>query len=155
MDLRLPHSDFDGIDLTILQELSADARISFAELARRIGLSAPSTAERVKRLEDLGVITGYCATIAPAALGYGLEILIRARPLPGEMQNMVQALRDTPQITQCDRISGEDCFIARAHVRDVAEMETVIDRLIPFGATNSSVVQSQPVPPRLRQDLKS
>lgn len=155
MDLRLPHSDFDGIDLTILQELSADARISFAELARRIGLSAPSTGERVKRLEDLGAITGYRATIAPAALGYGLEILIRARPLPGEMQNMVQALRDTPQITQCDRISGEDCFIARAQVRDVAEMESVIDRLIPFGATNSSIVQSQPVPPRLRQDLKS
>jgi Lrp/AsnC family transcriptional regulator, leucine-responsive regulatory protein len=148
-DLQSEGGGVDRIDAAIIRELSADARIPRAELARRVGLSAPSVGDRVRRLEDTGVITGYGARIDPARLGYGLTILIRARPLPGEMKNMIEAIRNTPQIVRCDRVSGDDCFVARAHVRNVAEMEAVIDRLLPFGATNSSVVQSQPVPPRL------
>jgi Lrp/AsnC family leucine-responsive transcriptional regulator len=147
--LRSEEARLDRIDAAIIRELCADARIAWAELARRVGLSAPSVAERVRRLEDIGVITGYGAIIDPARLGYGLTILIRARPLPGEMNNMIEAIRNTPQIIGCERVSGDDCFVARAHVRDVAEMEAVIDRLVPFGATNSSIVQSAPVPPRL------
>lgn len=139
----------DRIDAAIVRELYNDARIARAELARRIGLSAPSVGERVRRLEDTGVITGYGARIDPTRLGFGLTVLIRARPLPGEMDNMIEAIRSTHQIVVCDRVSGDDCFVARAHVRDVAEMEAVIDRLIPFGATNSSIVQSAPVSPRL------
>ncbi|WP_282129788.1 Lrp/AsnC family transcriptional regulator [Roseobacter litoralis] len=141
--------DFDRIDAAILRELCVDARIARAELSRRVGLSAPSVADRVRRLEDAGVITGYGARIDPARLGYSLTILIRARPLPGEMNNMIEAIRETPQIVACDRVSGDDCFVARAHVRDVAEMEAVIDRIVPFGATNSSIVQSSPVEERL------
>lgn len=139
----------DRIDAAIVRELYNDARIARAELARRVGLSAPSVGERVRRLEDTGVITGYGARIDPARLGLGLTVLIRARPLPGEMENMIEAIRSTHQIVVCDRVSGDDCFVARAHVRDVAEMEKVIDRLVPFGATNSSIVQSAPVSPRL------
>ncbi|WP_284155004.1 Lrp/AsnC family transcriptional regulator [Algicella marina] len=137
------------MDAAILRELASDARLPRAELARRVGLSAPSVADRVRRLEDVGIIAGYGAHIDPARLGYALTVLIRARPLPGEMANMVEAIRATPQIVTCERVSGEDCFVARAHVRDVAEMEAVIDRIIPFGATNSSIVQSSPVPDRL------
>ncbi|MEM6943392.1 MAG: Lrp/AsnC family transcriptional regulator [Pseudomonadota bacterium] len=147
--LRSEESGLDRIDAAILRELCADARIPRAELSRRVGLSAPSVADRVRRLEDIGVIKGYGARIDPARLGYGLTLLIRARPLPGEMQNMIAAIRETPQIVSCDRVSGEDCFVARAHVRDVAEMEAVIDRIVPFGATNSSIVQSSPVSERL------
>ena len=139
----------DRIDAAILRALHADARIPHAELARRVKLSPPSVADRVRRLEDRGVITGYGARIDPARLGYGLEIVIRARPLPGAMASMVEAIRATPQIVACDRVSGDDCFVARAHVRDVAEMEAVIDRIVPFGATNSAVVQSSPVAPRM------
>lgn len=113
------------------------------------GLSAPSVADRVRRLENVGIITGYGAQLNPARLGYGLTILIRARPLPGEMGNMIAAIQDTPQIVVCERVSGEDCLVARAHVRDVAEMEAVIDRLVPFGATNSSIVQSARVAERM------
>ncbi|MCR9138797.1 MAG: Lrp/AsnC family transcriptional regulator [Alphaproteobacteria bacterium] len=142
-------SKLDALDAAIVRELSLDARITTAELARRIGLSAPSVADRIRRLEDVGIVIGYSAVIDPACLGYGLTLLIRARPLPGEMQNMIDAIRETPQIVNCDRVSGEDCFVARAHVRDVAEMEAVIDRIVPFGATNSSIVQSTPVPARL------
>ena len=137
------------MDAKILRELCADARIPRAELSRRVGLSAPSVAERIRRLEDAGIITGYGARIDPSRLGYRLTILIRARPLPGEMKNMIDAIRETPQIVACERVSGEDCFVARAHVRDVAEMEAVIDRIVPFGATNSSIVQSSPVEERL------
>ena len=147
--LRSATNVLDRIDVAIVRELSVDARISWAELARRVGLSAPSVGERVRRLEDVGVITGYRATLDPAQMGYGLTILIRARPSPGEMQNMIAAIRETPQIVACDRVSGEDCFVARAYVRDVAEMEAVIDRIVPYGATNSSIVQSTPVPWRL------
>ncbi len=147
--LRSEGTGLDAIDAKILRALCADARIPRAELSRRVGLSAPSVAERIRRLEDAGIITGYGARINPARLGYGLTILIRARPLPGEMKNMIEAIRATPQIVACDRVSGEDCFVARAHVRDVAEMEAVIDRIVPFGATNSSIVQSSPVEERL------
>ncbi len=148
-DLRNEGGVLDRIDAAILRELSADARIARAELSRRVGLSAPSVADRVRRLEDLGIITGYGAKVNPAKLGYGLTVLIRARPMPGEMGNMITAIQDTPQIVVCERVSGEDCFVARAHVRDVTEMEAVIDRLVPFGATNSSIVQSAPVAERL------
>ena len=146
---RSEETGLDKIDAAILRELCADARIPRAELSRRVGLSAPSVADRVRRLEDVGIITGYGARIDPARLGYGLTILIRARPLPSEMKNMIEAIQETPQIVACDRVSGEDCFVARAHVRDVAEMEAVIDRIVPFGATNSSIVQSSPVEERL------
>ncbi len=148
-NLRSEESGLDSIDAAILSELCADARIPRVELSRRVGLSAPSVADRVRRLEDVGIITGYGARIDPARLGYGLTILIRARPLPGEMKNMIGAIQETPQIVACDRVSGEDCFVARAHVHDVAEMEAVIDRIVPFGATNSSIVQSSPVEERL------
>ncbi|MEM7239241.1 MAG: Lrp/AsnC family transcriptional regulator [Pseudomonadota bacterium] len=149
--LRSEETGLDGIDAAILRALCADARIPRAELSRLVGLSAPSVADRVRRLEDMGIIAGYGARIDPSRLGYGLTLLIRARPLPGEMGNMIEAIRGTPQIVACDRVSGEDCFVARAHVRDVAEMEAVIDRIVPFGATNSSIVQSSPVEERLVQ----
>ncbi len=142
-------SPLDLIDKAILRELSSDARIPRAELARRVGLSAPSVGDRIQRLENNGVIVGYGVRIDPSKLGYALTVVIRARPLPGEMQNMIGAIKATPQIVSCDRISGDDCFIARAHVRDVLEMEEVIDRIVPFGATNSSIVQSVPIPPRM------
>lgn len=112
---------FDEMDARLLTKLSENARLSNAELARQVGLSAPSVAERVRRLEDRGVITGYGARVDPSKLGLVLTIMIRARPLPGEMKNMIEAIRDTPEIVRCDRVSGDDCFVAIAHVRDVKQ----------------------------------
>lgn len=139
----------DRTDAAILRELAADGRLPRAELARRVGLSAPAVGERVRRLEEAGVITGYHARLDPARLGLPLTVLIRARPSPGLMADMAEAIRAVPQIVACERVSGEDCFVARAHVADPAEMEAVIDRLVPFGATNTMVVQSTPVEPRM------
>ena len=140
--------NLDEMDAAILRELMADARVARAELARRVGLSPPSVGERVRRLEDAGVITGYHAAIDPVRLGYALTILIRARPSPGRVQDMIGAIAATPQIVRCERVSGDDCFVAWAHVHDVTEMEAVIDGLVPYGATNSSIVQSSPVAER-------
>lgn len=138
----------DGADERILKALFQNARISTADLARQVGLSPPTVAERIKRLEEAGVISGYRAQIDFSKLGRGLTLMIRARPLPGQMSEMIRAINDTPQIVKCERVSGEDCFIARAHVRDVVEMEEVIDRIVQYGATNSALVQSVPVPLR-------
>lgn len=144
-----PEAGLDEVDARLLTALSENARLSHAELARQVGLSAPSVAERVRRLEDRGVITGYGARVDPSKLGLALTIMIRARPLPGEMRNMIEAIRGTPEIVRCDRVSGDDCFVAVAHVRDVKQMEAVIDRIVPFGSTHSAIVQSAPFEPRL------
>lgn len=96
----------------------------------------------------MGIITGYSARTDPAQFGYGLSVLIEARLLPGEMNNVIKAVRQTSQIVACDRVSVEDCFVARADARDVAEMEVLIDRIVSVGATNSSIAQSSPMKAR-------
>ena len=139
----------DATDQAILTRLVAHARTSTAELARVVGLSAPSVAERVRRLEEAGVIRGDRAEIAPECMGYPISVWLRIRPVPGQLENVVGIIQKTPEITECDRVTGDDCFVARAHVASVAELERVIDRIIPYAMTNTSVIQSSPVPRRL------
>jgi Lrp/AsnC family leucine-responsive transcriptional regulator len=147
--LAFENSPIDATDARILRILSEDARISTAELARTIGLSAPSVAERMKRLEEAGIIEGYGARINPAALGLSLTAWLRVRPVPGELGRVADILRSLPEVVECDRVTGEDCFVARAHLRSVAELERLIDRIIPFAMTNTAIVQSSPVERRL------
>lgn len=139
----------DPVDRAILAALAEDARVTMAELARTVRLSAPSVAERVRRLEEAGVITGYRAVVSPSALGLPIAAWLRIRPVPGELERVAGIIRDIPEIVECDRVTGEDCFLARAHLRSLADLERVIDRIIPYAMTNTSVIQSSPVPPRL------
>jgi Lrp/AsnC family leucine-responsive transcriptional regulator len=139
----------DPADARILQILNKNARISTAELARKIGLSAPSVAERMKRLEEAGIIEGYHTRINLAALGLHFTAWLRIRPVPGELTRVADILRSLPEIVECDRVTGEDCFVARAQLRSVAELERLIDRIIPFAMTNTAIVQSSPVERRL------
>ncbi len=139
----------DPVDRAILAALADDARVTMAELARTVGLSAPSVAERVRRLEEASVITGYRAVVSPSALGLPIAAWLRIRPVPGELEWVAGIIRDIPEIVECDRVTGEDCFLARAHLRSLADLERVIDRIIPYAMTNTSVIQSSPVPPRL------
>jgi Lrp/AsnC family leucine-responsive transcriptional regulator len=147
--LRFENGPIDEIDRRLIEALNGDARLSVADLARLVGLSPPSVAERIRRLEEAGVIEGYTLKLDPSALGLALSAWLRIRPLPGELQTVADIVRSLPEIVQCDRITGEDCFLAKAHVRSVAELEKLIDKIIPHAMTNTSIIQSSPVVPRL------
>ncbi|MEM7444344.1 MAG: Lrp/AsnC family transcriptional regulator [Pseudomonadota bacterium] len=147
--LRSQKHVLDAIDIEIVKAVASDARISLAALARAVGLSAPSVSERLRRLEDVGAITGYRAEVNPEALGMPLSAYLRIRPIPGQLKAVANLVQNLPEIVSCDRVTGEDCFIARAHLRSVAELEMLIDRINPYAMTNTSIVQSSPVHPRL------
>ena len=134
--------------MRLLAELQSDARLSLAELGRRVSLSSPAVAERLRRLEDEGVITGYRAEVDPRALGYTLGVLIRSRPAPRQLAAVAQLARDTPEIVECHRVTGDDCYVMTAWVRDVTHLEEVIDAFASYGQTTTSILQSSPVPRR-------
>ena len=138
----------DQTNLRLVDHLQTDARLSLAELGRRVGLSAPAVAERVARLEDDGTIRGYRAEVDPRALGYSLSVVIRVRPAPRELKKVADLAVRTPEVVECHRITGEDCYFMKAHVRDVTHMEEVIDLFAVYGQTTTSIVQSSPVPLR-------
>jgi Lrp/AsnC family transcriptional regulator, leucine-responsive regulatory protein len=142
------HRENDVTNRRILEELQADGRLSLAELGRRVGLSPPAVAERVQRLERDGAITGYHARVDPRAVGYALTTVIRIRPAPRQIPKVAELARDTPEVVECHRITGEDCFFMKANVRDVGHLEELIDRFVVFGQTTTSIVQSSPVPGR-------
>jgi Lrp/AsnC family leucine-responsive transcriptional regulator len=138
----------DGTNRQLIAALQVDARLSLAELGRRVGLSAPAVAERLTRLEQAGVIRGYHADVDPRALGYALDVVLRVRPAPRQLAKVADLARSTAEITECHRVTGEDCFVMRVHVRDVTHLEDVIDGFLLYGQTTTSIVQSSPVPGR-------
>jgi Lrp/AsnC family transcriptional regulator, leucine-responsive regulatory protein len=135
----------DAANRRLLTELQDDARLSIAELGRRVGLSAPAVAERLQRLERAGVIRGYWTEVDPAALGLALTAIIRSRPAPGQLQSVADRARRTPEVVECHRVTGEDCYLMKAHVRDVEHLEEVIDGFAALGQTTTSIMQSSPV----------
>src|SRR5437763_7344706 len=140
--------EIDSVNVRLLGELQADARLSVAELGRRVGLSAPAVAERLQRLQDDGVITGFRTDVDPRALGYALSVVLRVRPAPRQLAEVAEVARESSEIVECHRITGEDCFFMKLHVRDVDHLEEVIDRFVAYGQTTTSIMQSSPVPPR-------
>jgi Lrp/AsnC family leucine-responsive transcriptional regulator len=145
MDAVLANRSQDTANVALLRELQEDARLSLAELGRRVGLSAPAVADRLERLEEAGVIRGYRAEVDPRALGYALAVVLRIRPAPRELKKVAELAQRTPEIVECHRITGDDCYLMKAHVRDVDHMEELIDRFAIYGQTTTSIVQSSPV----------
>ncbi|KQM31943.1 Lrp/AsnC family transcriptional regulator [Agrobacterium cavarae] len=139
----------DDVDKRILELLSNDGRMSVKDLAQHVGLSAPSTSERIKRLEERGVIRGFTVEIDPASIGFMLQAIIRVRPLPGKLHVVQQLIEAIPEISECDKVTGDDCFIARLHVRSIEELDTILDRIADKAETNTSIVKLQPVKRRL------
>ena len=135
----------DPTDRKIIGELSADGRVPLAELGRRVNLSSPAVAERVQRLERGGVITGYRAEIDPRALGYALTAIVRIKPAPGQLQRIPELALEIPEVGECHRITGEDCFFLKLHLRSVDELEPILDRFTPYGRTTTSLIHSSPV----------
>jgi Lrp/AsnC family transcriptional regulator, leucine-responsive regulatory protein len=137
----------DGIDLRIIQELQGDARLRIAELGRRVGLSPPAVAERMRRLEDCGVLT-FRAEVNPRALGYAIAAIVRVSPLGGHVHAIPDIARQTPEVTECYRITGEDCFFMKLYLRSIEDLEPILDRFTAHGRTTTSIVHSVPVRPR-------
>jgi len=148
--LRLRTSDLlsDPRNVELLRRLSADPRISVSALARRIGMSAPAVRERIARLEEAGVILGYRLELAAAALGYPIALFVRVRPMPGKLGKVAELAQAMPQVVECHRITGEDCFILKLHIAALDELDRVLDRFLAYGQTTTSLVQSSPVPRR-------
>jgi Lrp/AsnC family leucine-responsive transcriptional regulator len=140
--------DIDETNRRIVGELQREGRLSMAELGRRVGLSAPAVTERLQRLEADGVIRAYHAEVDPRALGLSLTAVIRVRPAPGQLANVAELARETEEVVECNRVTGDDCYFMKAHVRDVEHLEEVIDRFVVLGQTTTSIVQSSPVPRR-------
>jgi Lrp/AsnC family leucine-responsive transcriptional regulator len=137
----------DEVDRAILGELTADARIRTAELGRRVGLSAPAIAERLRRLEDSGVVS-YRAEVDPRALGYAICAIVRVSPATRDLPRIPETARAIPEITECYRITGEDCYFMTLYLRSIDDLEAVLDRFTPYGRTTTSIVHSAPVPRR-------
>jgi Lrp/AsnC family transcriptional regulator, leucine-responsive regulatory protein len=138
----------DLTDRKIIGELSADGRLSLAELGRRVNLSSPAVAERVQRLERAGVITGYRAEIDPRALGYQLTAIVRVKPATGQLPRIPELAVEIPEVGECHRITGEDCFFLKVHLRSIEELPDVLDRFLPYGETTTSIVNTSPIPRR-------
>lgn len=138
----------DATDARILDALTDDPRLSTAALARRVALSAPTVRERVKRLEEAGVIRGYRLDVNPAAIGLPVAAWVRIRPGPGQLPKIADLAARTPEVSECHRISGEDCFLLKIHLPALEDLEQILDQFLIHGQTTSSFIVATPVPPR-------
>jgi len=144
---EIPESPLDAADQRIVAELQAAPRVRVAELARRIGLSGPATAERLRRLEEDAVVS-YRAEIDPRALGYAICAIVRISPAGGGLRLIPGIAREVPNVTECYRITGEDCYFLKVWLRSIEDLEPILDLFTPHGRTTTSIVHSAPVPPR-------
>jgi Lrp/AsnC family leucine-responsive transcriptional regulator len=142
-----PPSPLDEIDRRIIGELRDAPRLRVAELARRVGLSGPAVAERLRRLEDTGILS-YRADVDPRALGYTICAIVRISPVGGGLRLIPGIARDAPNVTECYRITGEDCYFIKLWLRSIDDLEPILDLFTPHGRTTTSIVHSAPVTPR-------
>jgi Lrp/AsnC family transcriptional regulator, leucine-responsive regulatory protein len=144
----------DDIGWHILQELQQNARLSFAELGRRVGLSIPAVTERVHRMEDAGIITGYHAEVNPEKVGLPITAFIRMNITGNVSSQIVGLMKELTEVSECHRGTGGDSFIMKVRVSSISHLEHVIERLLPFGTTTTSIVLSSPVTKRLIERVK-
>ena len=144
---EMPEAPMDAIDRRIVAELQAAPRLRVAELARRIGLSGPAVADRLRRLEESGTLT-YRAEVDPRALGYTLFAIVRISPVGGGLRLIPGIAQEVPNVTECYRITGEDCYFMKVYLHSIDDLEPILDLFTPHGRTTTSIVHSAPVPPR-------
>jgi Lrp/AsnC family leucine-responsive transcriptional regulator len=140
--------NIDQVDRKIIGQLITDGRLPLAELGRRVHLSPPAVAERVQRLEHAGVITGYRAEIDPRALGYSLTAIVRVKPAPAQLGRIPELALEILEVVECHRITGEDCFYLKVHLRSIDELSDILDRFLAFGETTTSIINASPIPRR-------
>ena len=135
----------DQTDLLLLDELQGNARVSFAELARRVHLSTPAVIDRIRRLEDTGVLLGYRAQVNAVALGLGIRAFVKVTVAGDRIAAFATLARSVPEIIECHRVTGNESFLAQVVVRDMDHLEQVLDALMPYVSTNTSIVLNSPV----------
>lgn len=135
----------DRTDLLLLDELQGNARTPFAELARRVHLSTPAVIDRIRRLEDAGVLLGYRAQINAAALGLCVRAFVKVTVAGDRLAAFATLARSIPEIVECHRVTGNESFLAQVAVRDMDHLEQVLDSLMPYVSTNTSIVLNSPV----------
>lgn len=144
----MPTSELDRLDIAILEALQENARTPLSEVGRRVGLSQPATSERVKRLEDRGILAGYSARLDAAALGLGMMAIIRLKTTHEHIKPALKAFAEMPHVIEVHRLTGEDCFLLKVLVPTPGQLETIVDTIARFGAvTTSLVLRSEPVKP--------
>ncbi|HVF29429.1 MAG TPA: Lrp/AsnC family transcriptional regulator [Pyrinomonadaceae bacterium] len=139
----------DEIDRKVLRELQQDARLSYAELGRRVGLTTPAVIERVRKLEDAGVITGYRAEIDPAKVGLPITAFVRMSITGVDYSHIIEVAEQSNEVLECHRGTGGDSFIIKVAVSSVEHLQQVIDKLTPYGITTTAIVLSSPVKSRV------
>jgi Lrp/AsnC family leucine-responsive transcriptional regulator len=139
-------TDLDEIDCAIVAELQENARIASAELGRRVKLSTPAVIERVKRLEERGVILGYRAVVDPAAVGLAVHAFIKVTVAGDRLAAFSSVVKGLPEVLECHRVTGAESFLVQVAARDTLHLEAVIDSMMPYVATNTSMVLASPVP---------
>jgi Lrp/AsnC family leucine-responsive transcriptional regulator len=148
MSFRVVESLRDSRNLALLRLMQDNPRITLSELARRVGMSAPAVRERVLKLEEAGVIRGYHMELDPAALGYSVAAFVRVRPMAGQLPKIIDLANRLPQVVECHRVTGEDCFVMKVHFEALDTLDQLLDQFLVYGQTTTSIVQSTPVPPR-------
>lgn len=139
----------DATDREIIAALNQNGRMTIRDIANQIGMSSPSITERIHKLEDSGAILGYTIAVDPKVFGLGIAAYVRMHAVPGAFDKLARILSDTSQVVEADRVTGEDCFIAKIVVSDVQELQTVVDRFRPFASTDTAIIQSSAVARRL------
>lgn len=128
----------DDIDRRILTLLQQDARMPVKALAEQIGLSAPGTSERLRRLEDRGVIRGFTVDVEPRTLGFSMQAIVRIKPLPGKLQAVQRLIEGIPEFAECDKVTGDDCFIGRLYLRSIEHLDHILERITDLAETRTT-----------------
>lgn len=133
---------FDNYDRKILALLHDNARITMKELSEKVHLSQPTCTERVKRLEEAGIIERHTVQVNYKALGFGISAIVRIRPLPGALAKVEQLLQEVPEITSCYKVTGDDCYICLMHVAAVNDLDECLSRITQIATTNTSIIKA-------------
>src|SRR5712691_11250004 len=142
------HVELDTVNLKVLEELQRDPRLTMSELGRRVGMSSPAVTERVRRLEEAGVICGYRLELNPTALGLPITAYVRIRPSPGQLSKIAELAQQIPEVVECHRVTGEDCFILKVYIPGIDQLDRLLDCFLLYGSTTTTIIQSSPVPLR-------
>ena len=140
--------EIDAVNIRMLEELQRDPRLTMSELGRRIGMSSPAVTERVRRLEEAGVIQGYRLELNPTALGLPIAAYVRIRPNPGQLSKIMELAQQTSEVVECHRVTGEDCFVLKIYIPAIDQLDRLLDSFLLYGSTTTTIIQSTPVPLR-------